>query len=513
MPIRSPYTHDVVIAGAGPVGLFLACELRLAGVSVAVLEQAADPGSPLKGLPFGLRGLSAPTLEALDRRDLLNAVEAARRSSPFAGAAPKVGAHWMQTPRRPAGHFAGIQFFHEQVDTACWPYRLSSPAGVNLAVDMRSLESVLAERATAMGAEIRRGSPIEGFEQAEYGVSVQAGGESLHARWLVGCDGGRSLVRKFGGFAFVGTDPEFTGYSVEAELADPDALAPGRTYTATGMYTYARPGVIAMVDFDGGAAHRTQPLTLEHVQSVLRRVSGVDVTLTALKLATTWTDRAYQATEYRRGRVLLAGDAAHVHSPLGGQGLNLGLGDAMNLGWKLAATIRDEAAVALLDSYGAERHPEGARVLDWSRAQVALMRPTPSTRALAAIIHDLIATGDGATYFAEKVWNVSLRYDLGADHSLVGRSVPDFVFSDGSRTGERLRDRRALLLDFAPGAPLQSVARRWQERMTYVAGEPESRLGLSAVLVRPDGVVAWVSETAGDDEDLLQAALQWIGEP
>jgi 2-polyprenyl-6-methoxyphenol hydroxylase-like FAD-dependent oxidoreductase len=512
MPIHSPHIHDVVIAGAGPVGLFLACELRLAGVSVVVLEQAADPNSPLKRLPFGLRGLSAPTLEAFDRRDLLNAVEAARRPNPSADAA-KAGAHWMQTPRRPAGHFAGIQFFHEDIDTTRWPYRPPSPVGVNLAVDMQTLETVLAERATALGAEIRRGSGVEGFEPSDDGVAVRVGDERLHGRWLVGCDGGRSLVRKSGGFAFVGTDPEFTGYSVEAELADPDVLIPGRTYTATGMYTYARPGVIAMVDFDGGAAHRTQPLTLEHVQAVLRRVSGVDVTLTALKLATTWTDRAYQATEYRRGRVLLAGDAAHIHSPLGGQGLNLGLGDAMNLGWKLGAVIRGEAPAALLDSYGAERHPEGARILDWSRAQVALMRPTPSTRALATIIRDLTATGDGATYFAEKVWNVSLRYDLGADHPLVGRSVPDFVFSDGPRTGERLRDGKALLLDFAPGAPLRSIAHRWQGRMSYVASAPRDRLGLSAVLVRPDGVVAWASETAGSEVGLPQAASRWVGEP
>jgi 2-polyprenyl-6-methoxyphenol hydroxylase-like FAD-dependent oxidoreductase len=512
MPFHHPFTHDVVIAGAGPVGLFLACELRLAGVSVVVLEQAADPRSPLKSLPFGMRGLSAPTLEALDRRDLLTAVETAQRSNQFTGAA-KAASHWMQTPRRPAGHFAGIQFFHEDVDTARWPYRLPGPAGVNLAVSMQFLETVLAKRAEATGAEIRRGSRVESFEQSGEGVSVQAGGESFHARWLVGCDGGRSLVRKAGGFGFVGTSPEFTGYSVEAELADPDALVPGRTYTATGMYTYARPGVIAMVDFDGGAAHRTQPLTPNHVQAVLRRISGVDVTLTALKLATTWTDRAFQATEYRRARVLLAGDAAHIHSPLGGQGLNLGLGDAMNLGWKLAATVRGEAPVALLDSYAAERHPEGARILDWSRAQVALMRPTPSTRALASIIRDIIATGDGATYFAEKVWNVSLRYDLGAGHPLVGRSVPDFAFSEGPRTSARLRGGKALLLDFIPGAPLQSVARRWEGRMDYVAGEPENRLGLSAVLVRPDGVVAWASEAAGDDEGLLQAVSRWIGEP
>jgi len=512
MPIHHPSTHDVIIAGAGPVGLFLACELRLAGVSVVVLERAADPRSPLKGLPFGMRGLSAPTLEALDRRDLLTAIEAAQRVNASSGAA-KAASHWMQAPRRPAGHFAGIQFFHEDIDTARWRYRLPSPAGLTLAVDMHALETVLAERATTMGAEIRRGLEVESFDQSDEGVAVQAGGECLHGRWLVGCDGGRSLVRKAGGFVFAGTGPEFTGYSVEVELADPDALAPGRTYTATGMYTYARPGVIAMVDFDGGAAHRTQPLTPDHVQAVLRRVSGVDVTLTALKLATTWTDRAFQATQYRRARVLLAGDAAHIHSPLGGQGLNLGLGDAMNLGWKLAAVICGEAPVGLLDSYGAERHPEGARILDWSRAQVALMRPTPSTRALETIIRDLIATRDGATYFAEKVWNTSLRYDLGGDHPLVGRSVPEFAFLEGPRTSDRLRDGKALLLDFAPGAPLRSVARRWPGRMSYVAGELADRLGLGAVFVRPDGVVAWASETAGDDGGLSRAASRWIGEP
>ena len=183
------------------------------------------------------------------------------------------------------------------------------------------------------------------------------------------------------------------------------------------MFTFAKPGTIAMVDFDGGRSiTEPTPITLDHVQAVLRKVSGVDVTLTDIRLATTWTDRAYQATAYRDGHVLLAGDAAHTHSPLGGQGLNLGLSDAMNLGWKLAATIRGQAPAGLLDSYFAERHPEGARILDWSRAQVALMRPTPSTRALEAIIRDLIATPDGATYFAEKVWNVSLRYDLGDKH-------------------------------------------------------------------------------------------------
>ena len=457
--IPQSLTHDVVIAGAGPVGLFLACELRLAGVSVLVLEQANDPHSPLKGLPFGLRGLSAPTREAFDRRSLLDDIKGAQRTNDATGVT-KASAHWMQQQRRPAGHFAGIQFFHEDVDISRWPYHLPNPASGNIAVDMQSLEAVLAARATAIGVEISRGAGVEDFSQTGDGVVVRAGGETVHTHWLVGCDGGRSTVRKIGGFEFVGTAPEFTGYSVEAELADPDALNPGRTYTWTGMYTYAKPGVIAIADFDGGAFHRTEPITLEHVQAVLRRVSGADVNLTALRLAATWTDRAYQATTYRRGRVVLAGDAAHVHSPLGGQGLNLGLGDAMNLGWKLAAKIRGWAPAELLDSYFAERHPEGARILDWSRAQVGLMRPTPSTRALAAIIRDLIGTRDGATYFAEKVWGMSLRYDLGGSHPLVGRSVPDFNLSDGTRVGELTRDGQGLLLDFEPPRAITNASRR-----------------------------------------------------
>ncbi|TAX30600.1 FAD-dependent monooxygenase [Rhizobium leguminosarum] len=497
--------HDVVIAGAGPVGLFLACELQLAGLSVLVLEQAEDPNSPLKRLPFGMRGLSAPTIEAFYRRGLLDDIMTPQREKD-----QSTSAHWMQPPRRPGGHFAGIQFFHDTIDTSTWPYRLPGPAGTSMAVEMEHLEFVLAARASAMGVEIRRGLGVDGFEQSDEGVTVRAGGESLRGRWLVGCDGGRSTVRRAGGFEFAGTDPEFTGYSVQVEMADPEKLVPGRHYTPTGMYTYQKPGTIAMVDFDGGAFHRAQPMTLAHVQSVLRHVSGTDVTVTGLELATTWTDRAYQATTYRKGRVLLAGDAAHIHSPLGGQGLNLGLGDAMNLGWKLAATIRGDAPEGLLDSYFCERHPVGAQVLDWSRAQVALMRPSRSTRALEAIIRDLIDTRDGATYFAERVWGVSLRYDLGSSHPLVGRSAPDFELADGTKLGDRLRQGKGLLLDFDAGAPLQALASRWNG-ITYVAGDARDRLGLSALLVRPDGFVAWAGEAVPDNEEAAQAASRWFG--
>ncbi|MCJ2033830.1 FAD-dependent monooxygenase [Methylobacterium sp. J-068] len=497
--------HDVVIAGAGPVGLFLACELSLAGCSVVVLERASDPSSPLKHAPFGIRGLSVPTIESLDRRGLLDAIKD-RASAPGAPGT----AHWMGQRRRPGGHFAGIQFHHDRIDTARWPHRLSGPVDT-MATEMASIEAVLRVRADASGVRILWGHGVEGFEQSDEDVVVRAGGEAFRGRWLVGCDGARSVVRKVAGIGFSGTDPEFTGYSMVAELADPAMLKPGRQHTAEGMYMFTPPGTLAMADFDGGAFHRSASVTRDHVEAVLRRISGTDVTVTALDLATTWTDRAHQASAYREGRVLLAGDAAHIHSPLGGQGLNLGIGDAMNLGWKLAATIRGDAPAGLLDSYERERHPVGARVLDWSRAQVALMRPSRSSRALEAIVRDLVETRDGATYFAERVWGVSLRHDLGEDHPLVGRSVPDFALSDGRRIGTLMRDGRGLLLDFDQEPSLRALANRHAERIDYVAGRVPDRLGLHAVLVRPDGTVAWASDGGLDEGALSQAMKRWFG--
>jgi hypothetical protein len=185
----------------------------------------------------------------------------------------------------------------------------------------------------------------------------------------------------------------------------------------------------------------------------------------------------------------------------------------MNLGWKLAATIRGDAPAGLLDSYSAERHPVGAQILDWSRAQVGLMRPSRSSRALEAIVRDLIGTRDGATYFAERVWGVSLRYDLGAGHPLVGRSAPDFEFADGTRLSELLRTGKGLLLDFGARSSLQALASRWSGRINYAANDAKDRLGVTALLVRPDGVVAWAGEEAPDNEEASQAAARWFGEP
>jgi 2-polyprenyl-6-methoxyphenol hydroxylase-like FAD-dependent oxidoreductase len=510
--------YDVIIAGAGPVGLFLACELRLAKLSVLVLEQAQDAHSPLKRLPFGMRGLWGPSVEAFYRRGLLEQIASPRRAAASAPDQPRPGSMPSGSQRRgPGGHFAGILFDYSNIDSSRWTYQLPGPADTPLGSEMEHIERVLASHALSLGVEIQRGRGVDGFEVSDDEVTVHTGAQCVRARWLVGCDGGRSTVRKQGGFEFVGTEPEFTGYSVQVEIADPSVLALGRQHTffpfrkgTTGTYTQWQPGAIAMADFDGGAFHRMAPITLEHVQVVLRRVSGTDVTLKALHVASTWTDRAMQTTTYRKGRVLLAGDAAHIHSPLGGQGLNLGFGDAMNLGWKLAATIRGAAPDGLLDSYTTERHPVGARILDWSRAQVASMRPDRQTRALQAVLCDLIDTRDGATYFAERVWGVSLRYDLGEEHPLVGRSCPDFELEDGTRVGTLLRDGNGLLLDFGRPASVQALAGLWGDRVRYVARDAKERLGLSALLVRPDGFVAWASDTTPSPREVTRAAARWF---
>jgi 2-polyprenyl-6-methoxyphenol hydroxylase-like FAD-dependent oxidoreductase len=496
--------HDVIISGAGPVGLFLACELALAKCSVLILEKAEDPHSPLKQLPFGIRGLSAPTIEALFRRGLLQKLELHKRlKNPHQNAG--------QEARRQVGHFAGIPFHEGDIDSSQWKHRLPSATETSLISEMAELEAVLTRRAEALGVRIKRGLAVTDFYQTENRVTVESDAQSFQSKWLVGCDGSRSVVRKAGGFEFAGTEPEFTGYSTQVDIADPNQLKPGRNLTSTGMYLQSQPGFVIIQDFDGGAFHHSEkPITLEHLQEVLRRVSKTDVTLQALHVATTWTDRARQATTYRNGRILLAGDAAHIHSPLGGQGLNLGLGDAVNLGWKLAATVQEKAPDGLLDSYYTERHPLGARVLDWSRAQVAIMRPDPHARALNTIMRDLLATRDGATYMAGRVWGVSTQYDLGRDHPLIGHSVPNFEFENKVTIGELMQDGQGVLLDFDRHVSLKAWVSEYGGRIKYVSGRAKQQLGVSTVLIRPDGIIAWASDNGPDYNELQRAAARWF---
>jgi hypothetical protein len=222
--------------------------------------------------------------------------------------------------------------------------------------------------------------------------------------------------------------------------------------------------------------------------------------------------RARQATTYRNGRILLAGDAAHIHSPLGGQGLNLGLGDAMNLGWKLAATIQQTAPEGLLDSYHTERHPIGEQVLDWSRAQVAVMATSQQGRALNTIFRDLMNTRDGATYFAGRVWGVFTHYDFDGGHSLVGHSVPNFEFEDGARIGELMHDGHGILLDFEMNASLKALANNYGNQLKYVSGHAKEQLSLNAVLIRPDGIIAWASDSKPNEESIRRAAALWFAQ-
>lgn len=504
MNLPIPEYHDVLIAGAGPVGLFLACELALAGCSVLVIEQARDQSTPLKRAPFGLRGVSVPTVESFDRRGLLAALKSRIPNREIEAAAP-----WMREERRPGGHFAGMDFFLDQIDQSRWPGRLPHSASP-MAADLGSIGAVLTDRAEELGVTIMHGAGVSSVDATDRDVTVRASEKTFRGSWLVGCDGGRSAVRKASGFGFTGTDPEFTGYFAQIELADPSTLEPGHHDTPAGTYIFDLPDMIRMVEFDGGAHHRMDPITRDHLQAVLRRISGIDVELTAIGLVTTWTDRAHLATEYRRGRVLLAGDAAHIHSPLGGQGLNLGLGDAMNLGWKLSATIRGDAPAGLLDSYQRERRPVAEQILDWSRAQVALMRPSRSAQALRAIVRDLIATPDGSTYFAERVWGVSVRYDLGGNHPLVGRSAPDFELDDGTRLNEHFQPGRAILLAFGGSDHLRTLADRYGDQLNYLPCNAREPSGLHALFVRADGFVAWASDRPSDGTEAARVLSRWL---
>ncbi|MFI5520007.1 FAD-dependent monooxygenase [Streptomyces platensis] len=504
--------YDVVIAGGGPVGLFLAGELALAGASVLVLERDPELTSPLKALPLGLRGLNAGSAETFYRRGLLEAMAQASGVNPQeVGADP---AAVVAPDPRELGHFAGMMLAAEGIDTTALPPRLPSPAMEGFMTSLEAAGSVLCERATALGVEIIRGALVTAVAHDTESVLVTAGGQEYQGRWLVGCDGGRSAVRQLAGFAFVGTEPLFTGYAAKVTFADPEQLPLGFHLTPNGMYLRTPfEGHLGMMDLDGGTFDRSRPLTPEHLQTVLRRITGTDVTLSEVHLASSFTDRAMQTTTYREGRVLLAGDAAHIHSPLGGQGLNLGIGDAVNLGWKLAATVRGWAPDGLLDTYTTERHPVGAAVLDWSRAQVATMKPGPNAPALRQLVHDLMRTADGTTHVYRKTSGLFHRYRLGSDKPFIGCSAPDFRFEDGTRLGELLRHGRGVVLDFSTGRALEAAAKGWESRIHYAAGPARNDIGLGAALIRPDGVVAWASEPAPDRDAFEQAATQWFGRP
>ncbi|MGW4641103.1 FAD-dependent oxidoreductase [Sphaerisporangium sp. NPDC004334] len=526
------YDVDVVVAGGGPVGLMLACELALGGVSAMVVERLTEVDPTIKA-----GALNMPSVEALYRRGMLPALREAqeRNLEHFAAFMRQQAAHREgagdgraatadaseearpprapRTPPKFAGHFAGIMLDAARLDDADPDLAGHGPAGDIGLVNQQQIEGILGEHAARLGVQVRRGAELTDLSADDEGVTVSTSAGRVRARWLVGCDGGRSVVRKLAGFDFPGTDPEITAYQVLGEMEGAEGLGVGWHATPTGVYAHGPvPGRILTVQFTGPRADRDTPVTREELQEAIRHVTGVEVTVTAIKTATRFTDNARQASTYRLGRVLLAGDAAHVHSPFGGQGLNLGLGDAVNLGWKLAATVRGWAPHGLLDTYTAERHPIGAWVLDWTRAQVALMRPDPRARALRSVVNDLVETVTGTTYFAKKISGVWQRYDLPGDHALVGASAPDLELSDGSRLADHLHDGKALLLD--PKGELRDLAESHRDRMTVLAASADERPELTGLFLRPDGIVAWAGEQDRDDRGALEKALAtWLGAP
>jgi len=508
--------YDVLVAGAGPVGLTLALELRLAGVRVLVVERRTEPD------PAGKAGaINAASAEAFERRGLLEALHA-REVSMKAGASTGPGPTNAGARRPPSsvGHFGGIQVPAAPVDTDDPLLRGHGPAWY-VQVPQLEVELVLGQRAAELGIEIRRGVEVLGFEPADDGVTVRlsAGGD-VRAGWLVGCDGGRSTVRKQAGFDFPGTDPTITFRQTEGTVEGAEQLGHGWQYTPTGVYVYGPvPGRVRTVELDGPPDDRDSPVTAAEMEASLRRVSGADVRVTDVTAGTRFTDNARQAATYRRGRVLLCGDAAHVHSPFSGQGLNLGVGDAVNLGWKLAATIQGHAPDGLLDSYTSERHPIGAWVLDWTRAQVAVMRGDAYSGALRGVVTDFLGTAGGATYYVQRVSGLWQRYDLGGGHPLVGATMPNLRLADGSRLSDHAQSGRALLVDLTgdDDGRLDALATAYAGRVELVREEPDRGEGADAeasrMLIRPDGFVAWAS--GGDDladlDGLTAALARWLG--
>ncbi|MFC9088591.1 rifampin monooxygenase [Nocardiopsis dassonvillei] len=478
---------DVTVVGGGPTGLMLASELRLHGVRVAVLERLTEPTRQARA-----QGLHTRSVEVMDQRGLLERFLA-------------VGEKF-----RVGGIFGGI--------TKPWPDGLDTAHPYGLAVEQPVTERLLHERALELGADVRRGHELVGLSQDEDGVSVElADGTRLRSRYLVGCDGARSTVRKLLGVGFPGEPARVETLLGEMEATeDPEAIAAvvarvRRTQLRFGLAPLTNgdrggKGVYrVIVPADGVAGDRTSAPTLEEFRRRLRAHAGTDFGVHSPRWLSRFGDATRLAERYRVGRVLLAGDAAHVHPPTGGQGLNLGVQDAFNLGWKLAAEVGGRAPEGLLDSYHAERHPVAAAVLDNTRAQMVLLGTEPGAVALRGLLSRLMDFEEANRYVTGLVTATDLRYDLGEGHALLGRRMRDIRLTRG-RLYELTHGGRGLLLDRTGRL---SVA-GWADRVDHVVdtGEGCEELGAPAVLLRPDGHVAWAGR---DQRELLDRLPRWFG--
>lgn len=493
-------TTDVVIVGAGPVGLLTAVELTLAGMRVQVLDRLEAPSTVMKALGIGTLGG-----EALQRRGMSSAMAAVEEQA-FAEMR-KFVAQTAADPRggksRIGGHFGGLSLIRRDAQ--------KEPDRRARLVDQQAVESMLADRARALGVKIHRGYEVTNIVQEVGGLDVKwessEGKGQIRCAYLVGCDGGRSFVRKRMGFDFPGTAPTMTMYTAIAEVEHPEGrFTPGWTRTSGGVFAYGPvPKRLFMLDFSGPPKDRETPVTREEVEGVLRRVSGVDVRVKVFEAGSRWTDNTRLVDTYRRERVLLAGDAAHIHSPFGGQGMSLGLVDAANLGWKLAAVIHGEMPESLLDTYTAERRPVAESVLANTLAQAAIMRPDPQSGAMREIMAKLMEFDDVNRFIGEMMSGLASRYDLGSDEDAVGRLMGDRTVSrSGGSLYDLMQDGAGVLLDASSERQASSLTRRATKRVRCVAIEEGP-----SMLIRPDACIAWIGEDDGVS-GLEEALRRWF---
>jgi 2-polyprenyl-6-methoxyphenol hydroxylase-like FAD-dependent oxidoreductase len=484
--------HAVVISGGGPTGMMLAAELALAKVDVAIVERRLN--QDVEGSRAG--GLHARTIEILDQRGVAERFLSEGQKAQIAG-------------------FAWIP-----LDMSDFPTRHN----YGLGLWQQHIERILAGWVEELGVRTYRGREVTGFTQDDSGVDVKlADGTSMRAEYLAGCDGGRSVIRKAAGIELTGSDPTMSCLIAEAELAQEPKW--GLHRDAKGVHAFGKQGEgkpirIMVTQREIGA--RGEP-TLRDLSDALTYVFGTDYGVHSPKSISRFTDATRQAVAYRAGRVLLAGDSAHVHSPVGGQGLNIGVQDAVNLGWKLAQVVKRTSPPSLLDSYHAERHPVAARALRKTLAAIALFRSDDRSEALRETMVELLGMEAPRKHLAGLLSGLDVHYNLGEGHPLLGRRMPDLdlVTPEGPRrVFTFLHGAQPVLLNLGEGEPGGFDIAPWAQRVRVVNSQYGSTWELpvlgavpapSAVLIRPDGHVAWV----GDRKQLgLRDALTtWFGPP
>jgi bifunctional hydroxylase/dehydrase len=482
----------VIVVGAGPAGMMLAGELRLAGTDVIVLEKLPARTGESRGL-----GFTARTMEIFDQRGLLSAFGDVEVSN--------------------VGHFGGLPVDFGVLDGAHQAAK---------SVPQSATEAVLEAWATRLGADIRRSHEVLSVKDKEDSVEVEVRGPDgihlLRSEYLVGCDGGRSLLRRAAGFDFPGTASTMEMFLADVRGVTLEPRMIGETLPGGMVMVGPLPGgVTRLIVCERGRPprRREEPPAWEEIAAAWQRLTGDDIGHAEPVWLSAFGDAARQVTQYRRGRILLAGDAAHIHLPAGGQGMNTSIQDAVNLGWKLGAVLAGRAPAALLDTYHDERHPVGQRLLMNTRAQGLLFLSGGEVQPLRDVLTELIAYPDVSRHFAAMVSGLEVRYDLdGGSHPLLGRRLPEVRLDGRSRRTSStvaLRAGRGLLLDFADNARLRARAEPWRDRVDVVTGAPlglapgSALQGTSAVLVRPDGYVAWAAP--GSHSDLPMALARWFG--